>query len=152
MPTCSMFCVTPYFQKKKPTGGCLYETVAGIEGRKLTYLTEIISLQRQVLLAVTGAFRTTATAALHVLSGIEPVDLVCDMETVIYKAKHGQQISTFLGRDIEPISLEAYTDPWEHPAEISVVRMDPLPSSSSLAVFTDWSKMNNKVGAAFCVF
>ncbi|GBN27337.1 hypothetical protein AVEN_21560-1 [Araneus ventricosus] len=112
---------------------------------------KIITLQRQVLLAVTEAFRTTSTAALHVLSGIEPVDQVCDMETEIYKAKQGQQISTFLGRDIEPISLDAYVDQWQHPAEISDVRMDPFPSSSSLAIYTDGSKMNNRVGAAFCV-
>ncbi|GBN09710.1 hypothetical protein AVEN_51336-1, partial [Araneus ventricosus] len=41
---------------------------------------KIISIQRQTLLAISGAFRTTSTKALQVCCGVEPIDLVLDME------------------------------------------------------------------------
>ncbi|GBM63902.1 Putative protein in type-1 retrotransposable element R1DM [Araneus ventricosus] len=49
---------------------------------------KINSIQRPVLLAITGAFRTTSTAALQVISGVEPADLVCEFETSIFKLKY----------------------------------------------------------------
>ncbi|GBN19486.1 Putative protein in type-1 retrotransposable element R1DM [Araneus ventricosus] len=41
---------------------------------------KITSIQRQALLAISGAFRTTSTVALQVCCGVEPIDLVLDME------------------------------------------------------------------------
>ncbi|GBM25420.1 hypothetical protein AVEN_245827-1 [Araneus ventricosus] len=93
---------------------------------------EIISIQRQILLAVTGAFRTTSIVALHVINGIELIDLILEMETAMYRAKHGQPITSFLGRDPELHSLDIYIEPWQHPGTISQVNWDTSSHFNSL--------------------
>ncbi|GBN56197.1 Retrovirus-related Pol polyprotein from type-1 retrotransposable element R1 [Araneus ventricosus] len=72
---------------------------------------KINSIQRQVLLAITGAFRTTSTAALQVISGVEPADLVCELEFAVYKLKHASSNVQYLGVDLQGLSMEKYIPP-----------------------------------------
>ncbi|GBO35019.1 Retrovirus-related Pol polyprotein from type-1 retrotransposable element R1 [Araneus ventricosus] len=58
------------------------------------------SIQRQVMLAITGAFRTTSTAALYVLSVLLLSALVCEKEVAVYKLNHRHQHVTFLGEEM----------------------------------------------------
>ncbi|GBL72616.1 Putative protein in type-1 retrotransposable element R1DM [Araneus ventricosus] len=84
-------------------------------------ITKINSVQRQVLLAVTGAFRTTSTLVLQVLSGIEPADLVCEMETALYRIKHNLPNPSFLGTSLESVMVERYQPFWIHQSTIEPV-------------------------------
>ncbi|GBM77354.1 hypothetical protein AVEN_52724-1 [Araneus ventricosus] len=109
------------------------------------------SIQRQVMLAITGAFRTTSTAALHVISGIIPSTLVCEMEVAIFHLKHRQSHLSFLGEEITGPDLEVYHNTWIHPSARARVQWDKNHPSSSLSIYTDGSKIDGKVGAAFHV-
>ncbi|GBO01122.1 hypothetical protein AVEN_31197-1 [Araneus ventricosus] len=113
---------------------------------------KINSLQRQVLLAVTGAFRTTSTAALQVISGIEPADLVCEMEAALYQLKHNRPDPHFLGVHLESNQVERYLPSWAHPSTKHIVHWDQDSPDYDLGIFTDGSKLNGQVGAAFSVF
>ncbi|GBL94486.1 hypothetical protein AVEN_235589-2 [Araneus ventricosus] len=112
---------------------------------------KINSLQRQVLLAVTGAFRTTSTAALQVISGIEPADLVCEMEAALYQLKHNRPDPHFLGVHLESNQVERYLPSWAHPSTKHLVHWDQDSPDYDLGIFTDGSKLNGQVGAAFSV-
>ncbi|GBN41241.1 Retrovirus-related Pol polyprotein from type-1 retrotransposable element R1 [Araneus ventricosus] len=114
--------------------------------------TKINSIQRQILLAVTGAFRTTSTAALQIISGVEPADLVCEMETALYRIKHSLPNPNFLGAQLESGQAERYSPSWRHPGSISPATWDLNSPDFSLGIFTDGSKINGHVGAAFSVF
>ncbi|GBM50981.1 hypothetical protein AVEN_114629-1 [Araneus ventricosus] len=113
---------------------------------------KISSIQRQVLLAVTGAFLTTSTAALLTMRGIEPVDLVCEMEAYIYHAKHSHWLPAFIRRDLEINMLDTHVETWQHPETHNEVNVNSSSTTSSLDIYTDGSKLNYRVGAAFCVF
>ncbi|GBN91935.1 Putative protein in type-1 retrotransposable element R1DM, partial [Araneus ventricosus] len=95
---------------------------------------KITSIQRQILLAVTGAFRTTSTAALHVISGIEPIDLILEMESVIYRAKQGEHIPSFLGKDLYQNNIEVFTNHWHHPGSISPPRWSSGNTQAAFAI------------------
>ncbi|GBN11904.1 Putative protein in type-1 retrotransposable element R1DM [Araneus ventricosus] len=71
-------------------------------------IDKINSIQRQVLLAITGAFLTTSTAALQVISGVEPADLVCELESAVYMLKHAFTNVQFLGVDLDGQTMEKY--------------------------------------------
>ncbi|GBM42200.1 hypothetical protein AVEN_36884-1 [Araneus ventricosus] len=114
--------------------------------------TKINSIQRQILLAVTGAFRTTSTAALQIISGIEPADLVCEMETALYRIKHSLPNPNFLGTQLESGQAERYSPSWRHPSSINPATWDLNSPEFSLGIFTDVSKINGQVGAAFSIF
>ncbi|GBN25120.1 Retrovirus-related Pol polyprotein from type-1 retrotransposable element R1 [Araneus ventricosus] len=113
---------------------------------------KINRFQRQVLLAVTGAFRTTSTAALQVISGIEPADLVCEMEAALYQLKHNRPDPHFLGVHLESNQVERYLPSWAHPSTKHLVHWDQDSPDYDLGIFTDGSKLNGQVGAAFSVF
>ncbi|GBN90278.1 Putative protein in type-1 retrotransposable element R1DM [Araneus ventricosus] len=109
------------------------------------------STQRQVMLAVTGAFRTTSTAALHVISGMIPSTLIFEMEVAIFRLKHQHQQVSFLGEEITAPNLETYHNTWIHPSARTRVQWDADHPVNSLAIYTDGSKLEGKVGAAFHV-
>ncbi|GBM54903.1 Putative protein in type-1 retrotransposable element R1DM [Araneus ventricosus] len=109
------------------------------------------SIQRQVMLAITGAFRTTSTAALHVISGMIPSTLVCEMEVAISQLKHQHAHVSFLGEEIIGPILEVYHHTWTHPSARTRVQWDADHPSISLSIYTDGSKLDGRVGAAFHV-
>ncbi|GBL91987.1 hypothetical protein AVEN_102555-1 [Araneus ventricosus] len=90
-------------------------------------IDKINSIQRQVLLAITGAFRTTSTAALQVISGVEP--------SRPRRIDHGE--------------IHSHLDTPKHHRPSA---MGHKPSDYALAVFADGSKINGHVGAGFCIY
>ncbi|GBM15696.1 hypothetical protein AVEN_262870-1 [Araneus ventricosus] len=42
------------------------------------------------------------------------------MEAYIYHAKHGHQLPTFLGRELEFNNLDTHVETWQHPATVHV--------------------------------
>ncbi|GBN91932.1 Putative protein in type-1 retrotransposable element R1DM [Araneus ventricosus] len=109
------------------------------------------SIQRKVLLAVTGAFRTTSTVALQVASGIEPIDLVCDLESAWYDIKKNHAYLTLYGTRVEGSKMEVAESALTHPSTWTTVQWDKCITNSDLTIFTDGSKIESQVGAAFCI-
>ncbi|GBN48301.1 Putative protein in type-1 retrotransposable element R1DM [Araneus ventricosus] len=59
-------------------------------------IQRVTSIQRQMLLAISGAFRTTSTKALQICCGMELIDLVLDMEVAWFKiSKLKEDVSPF---------------------------------------------------------
>ncbi|GBN38383.1 hypothetical protein AVEN_157444-1 [Araneus ventricosus] len=48
--------------------------------------------------------------------------------------------------------METTTQAWRHPGSLTPVQWDDHSPASELSIFTDGSKINGQVGAAFCVF
>ncbi|GBN95193.1 hypothetical protein AVEN_146806-1 [Araneus ventricosus] len=113
--------------------------------------SKLLSIQRKVLLAVTGAFRTTSTLALQTSSGIEPLDLVCAQETAWYHIKKSCVDTSFCssGRFQMERTLPVFL---RVPSSWTLVQWDRIPTFQDLVIFTDGSKINGQVGAAFCTF
>ncbi|GBN11689.1 Putative protein in type-1 retrotransposable element R1DM [Araneus ventricosus] len=114
-------------------------------------VAKLTSIQRKALLAVTGAFRTTSTIALQVTSGIEPIDLVCEKEQAMYWAKHRAPVVSFLGVGLGNPNLDLYHETWQHPGGIPAVSWDRDSRRHIPAIYTDGSKIDGQVGAAFCI-
>ncbi|GBN41929.1 hypothetical protein AVEN_131370-1, partial [Araneus ventricosus] len=114
-------------------------------GSSVKQIQKMNSIQRQILLAVTGAFRTTSTEALHVISGIEPADLVCEIETALYRIKHNLSNPNFLRVLLESDHAERYSPSWRHPGTIRPIHWDQHSPNLVLGIFTDGSKLNGQV-------
>ncbi|GBN86949.1 hypothetical protein AVEN_168616-1 [Araneus ventricosus] len=113
--------------------------------------TKATSIQRQVLLALSGAFRTTSTKALQVCCGTEPIDLVLDMEVAWYALKHHQEDVSFFGTLFEGSKMEHFSPSLVHPGLLTPVHWDGQQPDAPLSIFTDGSKLDGRVGAAFVV-
>ncbi|GBL73689.1 hypothetical protein AVEN_230683-1 [Araneus ventricosus] len=110
---------------------------------------KINSIQRQVLLTISGAFCTTSITALQVTCCTIPANFNCDLEVAIFQMKHQQPHVSVFGEEIEGPQLEVYHRTWIHPSTIVKVQWDMCSPTSSFSIFTDGPKINGRVGAAF---
>ncbi|GBN37632.1 hypothetical protein AVEN_139987-1 [Araneus ventricosus] len=118
---------------------------------------KLSSIQRPSLLHISGAYRTTPTAALQTILGIPPLHMQLQFEarfTSIYRLRIS--LPPYI---IQPQDLEMKATGWSiHPSEhlepnqiyledgdANIVRKDII------NIFTDGSKTEHGVGAAFCV-
>ncbi|GBL89291.1 Putative protein in type-1 retrotransposable element R1DM [Araneus ventricosus] len=106
----------------------------GARGHKLHLKTVdrfLNGIQRRPLIKITRAFRTTSTAALQVIAGLLPLSL---------KAVESKDIETRI--DIYDL----------HPTKWTSIPfgMEP-PTGEDIEIFTDGSKVDDKVGAAMVV-
>ncbi|XP_035204546.1 uncharacterized protein LOC118179482 [Stegodyphus dumicola] len=115
---------------------------------------KLSQIQRIALLCITKAFSTAPTSALQILAGILPLDLKAKMEAGIYRLHHYKenlQIGDVIiwAQEIE----ERIPTIGEHPALTQKVRWykDP-PEDKEIEAFTDGSKKDNRVGAAFVIY
>ncbi|GBM57522.1 hypothetical protein AVEN_97638-1 [Araneus ventricosus] len=120
---------------------------------------KLSSIQRPFLLHISGANRTTRMAALQTILGIPPLHMQLQFEAMFTSIYHLRISLPPNIEDIQPQDLEMKATGWsihqsEHlePNQISlgdgeanIVRKDII------NIFTDGSKTEHGVGAAFCV-
>ncbi|GBN64205.1 hypothetical protein AVEN_136302-1 [Araneus ventricosus] len=117
---------------------------------------KLSTIQRPFLLAISGAYRTTSTAALQVILGIPPLHLQLQREargTALFRLR--LPLSTNIS-DIDPGEIEEKATGWStHPSEhLSPTQIsldDGGNINTGLRIYTDGSKTERGVGAAFCV-
>ncbi|GBM88565.1 Putative protein in type-1 retrotransposable element R1DM [Araneus ventricosus] len=111
------------------------------------------SIQRPFLLAISGAYRTTSTAALQVLLGIPPFSLKLKQEgilTNIFRLRHPVPTFDFSVEDFEESITSWTTHPSLYLKNEQVVLTDGGANLPREALYTDGSKTEQGVGAAFC--
>ncbi|GBN44706.1 hypothetical protein AVEN_173913-1 [Araneus ventricosus] len=120
---------------------------------------KLSSIQRPFLLHISGAYRTTLRAALQTILGIPPLHMQLQFEarfTTIYRLRISLPPNI---TDIQPQDLEMKATDWSiHPSEhlkpnqISLEDGEAIISRKDIInIFTDGSKTEHGVGAAFCV-
>ncbi|GBM92241.1 hypothetical protein AVEN_203046-1 [Araneus ventricosus] len=117
---------------------------------------KLSTIQRPFLLAISGAYRTTSTAALHITLGIPPLHIQLQREargTALFRLR--LPLSTNVS-DIDPSEMEEKATVWSaHPSEhlspTQIFLDDGGNINTGLTIYTDGSKTEKGVGAAFCV-
>ncbi|XP_055944332.1 uncharacterized protein LOC129975302 [Argiope bruennichi] len=129
----------------------------GAWGHKLKYKQikrtfEII--QRRPLVKILKAYRTTSTHALQILAGILPLHLRAKELFANFLIKT-QKLQVKLNDTVfEPDIYEPSLNPYEqHPCEWTTYpfRKTP-PSGDGIEIYTDGSKIDNKVGSAIACY
>ncbi|GBN80437.1 hypothetical protein AVEN_196684-1 [Araneus ventricosus] len=117
---------------------------------------KLSTIQHPFLLAISGAYRTTSTAALQVILSIPPLHLQLQREalgTALFRLR--LPLSTNVS-DIDPSEIDEKATGWStHPSEhLSPTQIsldDGGNINTGLRIYTDGSKTERGVGAAFCV-
>ncbi|GBN52825.1 hypothetical protein AVEN_27729-1 [Araneus ventricosus] len=121
---------------------------------------KLSSIQRPFLLHISGAYRTTPTAELQTILGIPPLHMQLQFEarfTSIYRLRISLPPNI---TDIQPQDLEMKATGWSiHPSDLLEPKQISLEDGEAniarkdiINIFTDGSKTEHGVGAAFCVF
>ncbi|XP_055951422.1 uncharacterized protein LOC129987468 [Argiope bruennichi] len=116
---------------------------------------KLAAIQRPFLLAISGAYRTTSTAALQTILGIPPLHLQLQREAKgisLYRLHHNNNCL-----NLDPDKVDSKITGWtSHPSVHLQDRQISLEDGGSFfeinGIYTDGSKTEKGVGAAFCVF
>ncbi|GBM67974.1 hypothetical protein AVEN_218833-1 [Araneus ventricosus] len=116
---------------------------------------KLSTIQRPFLLAISGAYRTTSTAAVQVILCIPPLHLQLQREdrgTALFRLR--LPLSTNVS-DIDPSEIEEKATGWSpQPSEHLIPNQIPLDDggniNTGLRIYSDGSKTEKGMGAAFC--
>ncbi|GBL83037.1 Putative protein in type-1 retrotransposable element R1DM [Araneus ventricosus] len=114
---------------------------------------KIDSIQRSFLLSISGAYRTTSTAALQVLLGLPPLALKLQQEAVItnlIRLRKPELTLQLLPDNYEQPLSSRTTHPSLYLLKDQISLSDGGLSPPSEAIYTDGSKTEKGVGAAYC--
>ncbi|XP_035209902.1 uncharacterized protein LOC118184356 [Stegodyphus dumicola] len=110
---------------------------------------QLNTIQRQQLLIICKAYKTSPTAALQVLAGVPPLDLFIERETTIGKVIRLRQHHTLWGHTYNPSEYEEHRTIFAcHPADDTLSR--EAQKIKPIGIFTDESKTPEGTGCAFC--
>ncbi|XP_075530120.1 uncharacterized protein LOC142563452 [Dermacentor variabilis] len=120
----------------------------------------VTTMQRTILLALSGAYRTTRTASLQVLMRVPPLSLELDRTAVEFKLFALREAVEFGDLAVSPRDVLYPADPWGvHPAAIRAFSFAQLSApearsrsrAAGVHVYTDGSYTPHSSGAAFVV-
>ncbi|GBM93695.1 hypothetical protein AVEN_181995-1 [Araneus ventricosus] len=120
---------------------------------------KVYSIQRQFLLHISGAYRTTPTAALQTIFGIPPLHMESQFEarfTSIYRLRISlpPNITDIQPQDLEMKAIGWSIRPSEHfkPYRISLENGEAnIARKDIINIFPNGSKTEHGIGTAFCV-
>ncbi|XP_035224305.1 uncharacterized protein LOC118196946 [Stegodyphus dumicola] len=131
-----------------------------MSGRKVKQLGII---QRPYALLLCKAYRTTATSAAVVLSGLTPLHIRAETEAAYATVIHLKKEATFCGNTYSPVQYEHPRNPLEtHPAHKGIyIRIHVSRSGEQITIqdprypmqyYTDGSKLDEGTGSAFVLY
>ncbi|GBM11335.1 hypothetical protein AVEN_13571-1 [Araneus ventricosus] len=124
---------------------------AGVWGGALTceQVKRLHTIQRVFLIKLLRPYRTTATQALNVLSGIPPLHITAKMEYLRF------QIWTCRSRGLDGVidlfKLDKFEKLSEIPLNTRVLELRDKVQDSHFEVYTDGSKVDGGVGFSVCI-
>ena len=109
----------------------------------------ILSIQRNVMLLISRAWRNTSTNALQLLTGLPPLDLQIAAEAQYAGViRHGISTEEFFAPLFHYKNSKHLIDPtWDG---IPLTKLEAF--KGNIFIFTDGSKTDNHVGSAYCAF
>ncbi|GBL95537.1 hypothetical protein AVEN_54137-1 [Araneus ventricosus] len=129
----------------------------GAWGHRLNLIqikNNLLSIQRRPLLKITGAFRTAPSVALPVIEGLLPLDLKAVEVHSLFLIKSCREEVKIGPTSFSPSEFEVKINLTNiHPASrLSIPFSIRDPKTEPLAIFTDGSGIDDKIGVAFVVF
>ncbi|GBM42982.1 Putative protein in type-1 retrotransposable element R1DM, partial [Araneus ventricosus] len=124
---------------------------AGVWGEVLTceQIKRLHMIQRVFLIKLLRPYRTTATQALNVLSGIPPLHITAKMEYLRFQIWTCR--SRALDGDIDLFKLDKFEKLSEIALNIRVLELRDKVHDSHFEVYTDGSKIDGGVGLSVCI-
>jgi hypothetical protein len=123
---------------------------------KLKTIKTLQSLQRQVALRITKAYRTVSNEALDVIANLTPIDLYLKKTAINYFIKKGivnnltneylREYSIDLNQVQKPLAINQMC----HYAERLPINIAPQ-LNTDIVIFTNGYKTSSGVGAGFCI-
>ncbi|GBN04245.1 Putative protein in type-1 retrotransposable element R1DM [Araneus ventricosus] len=114
------------------------------------------SIQRLFLLYITGAYRTIPTAALQVVTGLQPLHLQIQQETTYARVARVRSSSNFFTVVFSPTDYESKSSGIHiHPPNFLLHNQISFAEnhidSGPKAIYTDGSKTDEGTGSAYCI-
>ncbi|GBM43112.1 hypothetical protein AVEN_222168-1 [Araneus ventricosus] len=114
------------------------------------------SIQRLFLLYITDAYRTTPTAALQVVTGLQPLHLQIQQEATYARVSRARSSSNFFTLIFSPTDYESENSGIHtHPPNFLLHKQISLAEnhidSGAKAVYIDGSKTDEGTGSAYCI-
>ncbi|GBM82985.1 hypothetical protein AVEN_223565-1 [Araneus ventricosus] len=114
------------------------------------------SIQHLFLLYVTGAYRTTPTAALQVVTGLQPLHLQIQQEATYARVARASSSSNFFTVIFSPTDYESkssgiHIHPPNFPLHNQISFAENHIDSGANAIYTDGSKTDEGTGSAYCI-
>jgi len=101
--------------------------------RKENYKARLLRIQRLINIKMAKAYRTVSNKALCVLTGMMPIDIKIDQESLLYQLTKGTaEDKTKIDKDME-------IRYWKHPAESSISSTDGKEENGSTHIYSDGS-------------
>ncbi|GBM41107.1 hypothetical protein AVEN_63300-1 [Araneus ventricosus] len=118
---------------------------------------KLSSIQRILLLNITGSYRTTPTAALKTITGIMPLHLKAQQEAIFINFVCLRKEIEFEGLFYQPSDYEEKIKSLTiHSSLFNIINQisstDPYKEDSSLVFFTEVSKTEMGTGCSYCAF
>ena len=131
---------------------------AGVWAGDLTAMAQsrLGSIQRLFLLQMSRGYRTASTDALCALTGVPPIRLILDYESTKSKITHLKDAEEtavrFPGLEIQHLVPGWILHPADETSHEQVnIKKNSHKASSQLCIYTDGSRTDTGVAAAFCV-
>jgi len=113
---------------------------------KTRNLVKLQRVQRLINIKISKAYRTVSFETSCVLAGVPPIGIVIEERARLYKIMHNMERGEFECEQPQPVKE------WPHPA-LRQICMEPRESMQySKVIFTDGSKMGDKVGAGAAIY
>ncbi|GBL81676.1 hypothetical protein AVEN_93461-1 [Araneus ventricosus] len=114
------------------------------------------SIQRLFFLYITGAYRTTPTAALQVVTGLEPLHLQIHQEETYARVARARSSSNFFTLIFSPTDYESKSSGIHiHPHNFLLHNQTSFSEnhrdSGAKVIYTDGSKTDVGIGSAYCI-
>ncbi|GBL72975.1 hypothetical protein AVEN_128154-1 [Araneus ventricosus] len=118
---------------------------------------KVASIQRIILLYITGFYRTTPTAALQTITGIMPLHLKTQQKVIYINVTCLRKEIEFEGLSYQPKDYEEKIKSLTtHPSSFNIINQisttESYKEDNSLVFFTDGSKTEMETGCSYCAF
>ena len=112
---------------------------------KVSYKLKLERLQRLINIRIAKAYRTVSNEALCILTVLTPIAIKIDEASQFYQLTKGStKEEALVDRDME-------VKYWHHPAETISLLVENNEVTSTVQIFTDGSKSEQRVGAGVAI-